>query len=141
MRLRSLAVLFTALAMAGCASAGTGAGRSSSNNVITAEDIAGRSESNAYDLIQALRPNFLRGRSGYSSGGSGGGGRRGGRSSGDAGTSVALYADSRQLNGVDDLRAIARSQIQEIRYYTPSDATMKFGQSNTNGAVQVLLRH
>ena len=129
-RFAALALLATAV---GCASSGVPkAGKN--QNVITAEEIAQTSGMTAYDLIQHLRPNYLRTR-----------GAVHGSPSAD-GTNhleaidVVVYLNETKFGGTDQLRQIAFSDIREIHSYSASEATTKWGTGHSAGAIQVLTR-
>lgn len=108
-------------------------------NVITEEEIASNgSFTNALEIVQRLRPAMLRVRGGMGgaqaseASSSGGGGM-------DAGSNeIKVYVDNQPMGGVDALRQIVPSQLKEIRYLSPSDATTLFGTGNTAGAIQVI---
>ena len=102
------------------------------NNVISAEEIAKSSASNAYDLIKTLRPQWLRAR-GISTGmpdPSGGG-------VSDPGGGIAVYVDGARQGGLDQLENIGAERVQELRYLSANDATQKYGTGHTQGAIEV----
>jgi hypothetical protein len=50
----------------------------------------------------------------------------------------SVFRDGVQLGtGSEALRIIPASELLEIRYYTPSDATTKFGSRHTGGVIDV----
>jgi len=130
---------FPALAMialaVGCASGGVPTtGKNQNQNVITSEEIARTSASNAYELIQHLRPNYLRTR-----------GAVHGAPSSDGtnhleAVDLVVYLNESRFGGSDQLRQITLSDIREIRYYSASEATTKWGTGHSAGAIQVLTR-
>ena len=83
-------------------------------NVITRAEIDQADwATNAFDLVQRLRPNFM-------------------RASGTTGISGAARTAMVRLNDQDmgdfgALRQITLSSVQEIKYYSATDATAKFG--------------
>ena len=127
-------VALAAIALAvGCASAGVSPAKQN-QNVITTEEIAQVTASNAYDLIQHLRPNYLRTR----------GAVRGAPASDGTNhlepVDLVVYLNDSRLGGSEQLRQITSSDIREIRYYSSSEATTKWGTGHSAGAIQVLTR-
>lgn len=136
--------------------------------VITAEEIDQAKETNAFDVVQKLRPEFLRrmaqrptlgaggtavGAGGRSygatpSGGAAGGGGGdsplpapdGGYSQPDPQPTAAVFVDGTEMGGLDELRQIPTNTIEEIRYLTGSDAGMKFGPRFPAGVIEVTLK-
>ena len=105
------------------------------SNLISAEEIAslGGTVQTAYGIVQRLRPAMLRTRSGSTSR------SEGGSTSIDASANeIQVYLDNQKMGGVRSLEDITLSQIQEIRYLSPNDATTLFGTGNTAGAIQVI---
>jgi hypothetical protein len=121
------------MALTACASSGGGASAAKQNpNVISMEEIVESSASNAYEVIQRLRPNFLRTR---------------GAVHGTPGATNAIemvdlvvYLNENRLGGSDQLRQIATGDIKEIRYFNSSEATTKWGTGHSAGAIQVVSR-
>jgi len=129
---RFAAVALLAMAV-GCASSGV-AKSGKNQNVITAEEVAQTSATNAYELIQHLRPNYLRTR-----------GAVHGSPSADGtnhleAVDIVVYLNETKFGGTEQLRQITLSDIREIRYYSASEATTKWGTGNSAGAIQVLTR-
>lgn len=117
-----------------CASSGgAAAAPRASTAVITSDEIAQTSAANAYELIQRLRPNFLRTRGAVR------GAPRGSTNQFEA-VDLVIYMNESRLGGSDQLRQIPLSEIREIRYFTAADATTKWGTGHTAGAIQVISR-
>ena len=120
------------IALTACAS-GRGASAATQNpNVISLEEIVESSASNAYEVIQRLRPNFLRTR---------------GAVHGTPGATNAIemldlvvYLNETRLGGSDPLRQISTTDIREIRYVNSSEATTKWGTGHSAGAIQIVSR-
>lgn len=130
---RSFVTFATSLLLVACATAGTTPGTARNPNVITAEEIAQNPSSNAYELIQRLRPSFLRTR----------GAVHGAPSNGVnniEAVDLVVYLNDTRLGGSDQLRQLPTTDIREIRYYSASDATTKWGTGNSAGAIQVISR-
>jgi hypothetical protein len=102
--------------------------------VITAEEIAQNPSSNAYELIQRLRPGFLRTRGAVHGTASPGG------SSGFEAVDLVVYLNDSRLGGSEQLRQLQTTDIREIRYYNSADATTRWGTGHAAGAIQVISR-
>ena len=96
-------------------------------NVITRAEIDQADwATNAFDLVQRLRPTFM-------------------RASGTTGVSGAPRTAMVRLNDQDmgdfgALRQITLSSVQEIRYYSATDATAKFGGLRGRPVIHVLTK-
>ncbi len=122
--MRKLALsLALALVLPACASGG-GAGAPEAPrpnpNLITAEEIAGAHVQNAFEAVRQLRPRFLM--------------THGGTTSTHG---VQVMVDDVPRGGVSALGSINASDVVEIRYLDPSDATMKYGTGYTGGLIIV----
>ncbi|MFQ5639114.1 MAG: TonB-dependent receptor plug domain-containing protein [bacterium] len=103
-----LVVLYTA-----CASTGPKTTRSKkSANVISVEEIAKTTAQNAYEVIQRLRPGLLIAR----------------------GMEPTVYLDNMKQGRLSSLYNIYASDIEEIKYLSPNEATLRFGTGNIGGA-------
>jgi hypothetical protein len=104
-------------------------------NLISAEEIATLDGTiqTAYGVVQRLRPAMLRVRSGSTSRSDNG------MTTVDASSNeVQVYLDNQKMGGLRALEDITISQILEIKYLSPNDATTLFGTGNTAGAIQVV---
>jgi hypothetical protein len=131
-RLPSLSLVVVLLGvLAGCASAPaaeTAAAPRRQANLITYEEIQSRAQArDAFDAIQALRPNWLR--------------PRGQQSLSDptAGT-VVVYLDGARFGGPDALRQVAVQNILSAQYLNAGDATARFGTGHTGGVILIVSR-
>lgn len=134
--MRYLALVAIVAAAAGCAS---GAGNSStdgsprvhrSSSVITEEEIASSSATNAYEAIEKLHPEFLRS-SGATTSGS------------DSGL-PDVYVGTVRYGDPSTLRNIVASNVHEIHFYRGAEAATKYGMQNPNGLngiIEVTLKH
>lgn len=86
-------------------------------------------EMTLYDAIARLRPMFLRNRSYVANGRS-------------ASAPIMVYLDGEKLaSGIDDLRRIVPTEVEEVRFYEPAQANVHFGRyNNYGGAIAVRLR-
>lgn len=126
MHVRKTAVLVATFTLACASTPGTGtAGRS--RNVITAEEIHSVNRTTLFDVVQALRPEFLRG--------------RGVQTLGNASsTAVVVYLDGVRAGGPEALQRLTPDSAIEIRYLDARDATTLYGTGHTSGAILVKTR-
>jgi hypothetical protein len=120
-----LSVLACALVVGACGSSG-GRAPAGSRDVLTAEEIRESTGHTAYDVIQQLRPQFLR--------------LRPARSVQAGQVEPVVYVDNIRVGGVASLRNIRSSDIEEIRHVGASDATTRFGTGHLGGAILIRLR-
>jgi hypothetical protein len=98
---------------AGAAPAPTQQTRRDPNVITRAEIDQADWATNAFDLVQRLRPNFLR--------------TSGPTNWSGAPQSAIVRLNDQELGDFGALRQIALNSVQEIRYYSMADATAKFG--------------
>jgi hypothetical protein len=125
-RLLPLLLLF---ALIGCAStpAGDEARPRRQADLISSEEIQGARFNNAYDLVQALRPNWIRG--------------RGAQSINDPTAGVpVVYMDGSRLGAPDQLRQISPTDIESIRFLNATEAQARYGLGHTGGAIVIAMR-
>lgn len=95
-------------------------------NVITEAELASRSALTARQVIEQLRPQFLR--------------VRGTTTLGNAQTSdvIWVYFDGTRMGTLEVLNNIGAHEIREIRYLNPSEATNRYGTGHVQGAILVM---
>jgi hypothetical protein len=95
-------------------------------NLITREEIQDRAPDarNAYDVIQRLRPQFLRT-------------RQSGSIQQGAPVAVKVYINGSFRGSVLVLRDLTSHSVVDIAYLNGSDATTRFGTDHENGAIIV----
>jgi len=101
--------------------------RARATNVIIEEDIRRSEATDAYEIVQRLRPNWLR--------------RRGptnvrSRESGE----VTVYVDGMQYGNAAALRNIPAGNVVTISYLSAADATLRFGPRHTGAVIEVTTR-
>jgi hypothetical protein len=129
-RVRDCLVLLAALGVAACAAASQGGqsgGRRS--NVITAEEIASVTASNAYEVVQRLRSQWLVTRGVATT--------RDPSVEGTPSGGIVVYLDGVRMGGVEALRDISVEQIRELRFIDAKDATTRYGTGHTSGVIEV----
>lgn len=115
------------VAVAACAS-GRSQPTSGGREVITEQEIASTKASDAYQVIQQLRADFLR--------------SRGRTSFRDAAPPTAdVFVDGRFFGSLESLRGIQASDITTIRFLKAADATIKYGTGHVAGVIEVMTRH
>ena len=121
-----------AFAMA-CSTGGAGSGASasaksgdtapssaSSRDALTGEELMNTAATNLFDALHTLRPEMLTGHG--------------------LGAPDVYVRDLREPKGVERLREIPLSQVQQVRYLKPEDARGLSGQQSQGGALVVTLR-
>jgi hypothetical protein len=121
-----LALILTASALlTGCvAGSGSPAG---SRNVITSEQIEGSSLVWAYEIIERLRPEWLRSRGPTS------------LSDPSAGQPT-VFVNATRYGDLQTLRSLRASDFREIRYLSGPEATQRFGTGYPGGVILLVNR-
>lgn len=98
---------------------------------------------NGYEAVQKLRPALLRQRQVASANGQGGVSKDAPPVTGTnvSAGSLIVYVDGTRIGDVDQLRGIAASSISTMRYYSPSEAQMKWGSGHPGGVIEVISKH
>jgi hypothetical protein len=136
---RTLILAATLAGAAGCASsgstpeagepqtaaAGTPARPRKDPNLITEQEVATRPTLTARQIIEQLRPQFLR--------------VRGTTTLGNASTQdvIWVYVDGTRFGNLEVLSNISGNEIREIRYLSPSEATNRYGTGHVQGAILI----
>ncbi|TVP43891.1 MAG: hypothetical protein EA350_12800 [Gemmatimonadales bacterium] len=132
-----------ALVAAGCAGGAGSAGGSASSaqSVITLEEIEQGRWGNTYELVQSLRPAWLRPRGAQSVGEAARGSGVGGQVSVQAGQDqILVYLDRARLGGPEALRQIDPLNIGSITFLDRAQATYRFGPGHLHGAILLTAR-
>ena len=124
--LRYIAMTCMLVAVGACASSKSSGSQSvhRTGNALDANDIASTAASNVYDAIQRLRPQWLTSTRI----------RRGG-----SGDDLIVYLDSNRYGTMNSLRSLSIGGVQEVRYFSASEATNRYGTGHTGGAILVLM--
>lgn len=110
------------LTFTACASTGGSRSSPESMDVITSEQIQETTYTDAYALVRALRPMWLRKR---------------GQMSINSYSYIAVYRDNIRLGPPGTLGQIHTNNIAEIRFLRPAQASSRFGLNNLSGAIVV----
>jgi hypothetical protein len=120
---RTMLALTLAVATTACAT--TGERQPTGNpNLITAEQIEQSTATNAYDLVQNLRPRWLqvRGMTGAPTG------------------ETAVYLDGTRFGEIDALRRLNARGLRSLEFLNPTEATNRFGTGHGHGAILITTR-
>lgn len=119
--------LLPALAACGGGAAHGSLGPSLTQDLIGLDEIEASTTTNAWDLINQARPNWLRGR----------------------GTPSlhysqiplpVVYVEDRRQGDLDVLRSFPTGGIEELRYINATSATTRFGNGHAGGVIQIVPR-
>jgi len=112
-----------------CASSGSNQPAKTERNVITRVEILGSSFATAdlYQAIRSLRPHLLAPPASV-------------RSRATTATPVAVYVDGMRQAGLDALRTLRASDVEEVRYLDPMAAQSELGPAASGGAMLIKLR-
>lgn len=118
------AVVMLAVSLtAGCRASAPGAGQERPDQLmITREQIAEPRFSSAYDVVRALRSNWLNAR---------------GIASLRFKVEVQVYLDGVHLGGVQTLQNISTPSIQYMQYFNGTDATTRWGIGHGRGVIYI----
>ena len=101
--------------------------RSGPRNVLAEEELAQSSARDAYHAVQLLRSDWLR--------------TRGAASVRDpAPTEVVVYVNGQRHGGPRALEQFRISEVKEMRYYTPTEATNRWGTGHSGGVISLTTR-
>jgi hypothetical protein len=128
-RARRLLLAGLVLAAAGCASGGQSPpAATQSRDVIALDEImAVEGRTTAAQLIERLRPGWLRGRGPVNA-------------RGDE-APIAVYVDGQKLvGGITQLSRYVATELQELRHLNAIDATQRYGTGHTSGAILITTR-
>lgn len=114
------AALALTLGLAGCATGGAAgegsAPRGSANRIVEAE-LQDMQQLDIFQVIQRVRPNWLRSRGGQ--------------------TAQVIVDGNPQPGRLDVLRQYRAMQVQELRFMSSSDATTRYGTGYDGGAILI----
>jgi len=116
--------LFAFFFLAGCGTA-SGGGPTIDANLLSLEQISEEGPSNAYNIIQALRPTWFQ--------------KRGPTSFENEGE-IRVYLDGTSLGGLEALRGIHSDNIQSMEFLDERKASFRFGPGHEQGVILVTLK-
>lgn len=123
MRARLVACCLVAALSACATGGGPHGGGGHDPNAITAEEIESSHEANAYDAVRALRPNMLvtRGQTTFMNSDPG----------------IVVFLNGTQFGNVQSLSRIAAKDIEQIHFYSASEASLRHGTGYPDGVIEV----
>lgn len=124
---RPLLALAAVVAIA-CSPPRLGPGMVSNSQVITEEEIEASRASNAFEVIQKLRANFLSYRGETS------------LTKNQSKPYPTVYLDGQEFGPINTLRTIPASQISSIQLLRSWEATTKYGTGNMGGVIAITTR-
>lgn len=125
---RSLATL---LATAACATAASPTQSAAPNrSVITEAEIPSVGTESAFDLIQRLRPEYLRIKPAQGANGA----------SGNNAPPPVIMVNGQRTGELSDLRSVPAQSLSFVRYYNIEEAKRKFGMQIGGGAIEITYR-
>jgi hypothetical protein len=122
---RAVRLLFL-LTLAACGT--TSASRAESSDVLTRTEIQASRASNALELLQQLRPQFLRSRGAVSI-------------RDPAAGYPVVYMNDVHYGDIESLRTIGVRAIDQIHFISAADATTRWGTGHAGGVIQVRARY
>ena len=126
---KSRSLVLVASLVVGLAACGSVPGRPGQTRAplqITLEEIRSSGQSNAYEVVQALRPEWLR--------------IRGPTTLRPEGDPILVYLETQRLGTVEQLRNISAAAIESIRFLDRREASLQFGPGHVNGAIVIRTR-
>jgi hypothetical protein len=129
MRTLTLALLLAAAPAWGCVSTSSSQGGTSgsSRDRITLEELQALPPGSAYDAVRALHRDWLRSRSSTISTDSGR-------------TTPEIFVDGLPFGSWEMLYQIGIETIAEIRFFSASDATTRYGTGYTGGIIEIITK-
>ncbi len=131
-RQKVVVVALTFAGVLGCASTGSGGGtdrvgRGANSDIIDRSELARSNAQNAYDAVRSLRPAFLASRGATTI-----------LLKKEGSSSPVVYLDNTRYGDVTTLRNISLDGIFEIRFFSATQAQMRWGMDHPAGAILVV---
>ncbi len=123
--MKGSSVLICMLAAAACAGPG-GSSPRPDQTLISQAEIVEAGTTDAYQLVQRLRPMWLQ--------------IRGRTSVSDVEQDVVVYVDGTRFGFSEELRRLQTDNIESIRYLNAQRAQNRFGVGHVNGAILVTMK-
>ncbi|MEO7512271.1 MAG: hypothetical protein ABIZ91_10980, partial [Gemmatimonadaceae bacterium] len=107
----------------GAAGAGASQSPSTDYSVLLRDQIHDTPYTNLYDLVRAVRPNWMRVK---------------GTDSFNAPTTVQVYMDNARIGGIEQLRSIGTATIYSVKYYDGITASARWGLDHGQGVIFIV---
>ncbi|MGH7645375.1 MAG: hypothetical protein ACREMR_07285 [Gemmatimonadales bacterium] len=130
--MKATTLLLVATITAACAGGASGASETPApsgdhdRNVITEQELRATQGSTLYDVIRALRPEWLR--------------RNPAMVRPEAEGDIVVYMDRARMGGPNSLAQIRPNAVAMVRHYSASEAAGEFGPGHIYGAIAVTTR-
>jgi hypothetical protein len=115
---------------AACAARTGGTTASSARNTVSQDELAGTNSRYVYQALERVRPAWLTSR--------GPAGMGNVRETSEAVASV--YINGSRMGDIEFLRQYAVTDVEEVRFYEPGEASARFGMGNPRGVIEVIPR-
>jgi hypothetical protein len=110
--LGGMAMMMVLVGSGACASSGASGSSGTSGTVITGEQLLATNQSNLFQALQTLRPQWLRSRAAASLSGP---------------TEVMLFVNEAPYGTVNDLSGIPITAVEDVRFLSASEAGSRYG--------------
>jgi len=125
--IKTVLPLIILMLLMACATSGPGSGRASRSGSITIAGIAEISAGDAYDVVEKLRPGWLR--------------SRGPNSISDPSPAYpTVYVDGVRRGEMDMLRTVSVMDVQQIDFLSTQEANLRYGPDHFGGIIHVKTR-
>ncbi len=108
-----------------CGSPGAEIARLGDPDVLTRDEIDDSSARTAYELVESLRPQWLRTR-GLTN-----------LAQAAGAESIVIYLDNARLGAPNSMRGVALGNVQYLRFFTAPEATQRWGGGHLHGAILI----
>lgn len=129
--MRTLITLAAAAFLTAACASGGAPGASTppagSRYLVTQQELASLADRSVYEVLLQLHPTFLRSRDPVTT-------------DHPYADPVDVYVNGGRTEGIDALKSIRASTVQEIRFYEPSQANAHFGTGHNGGLIAVTLK-
>jgi hypothetical protein len=115
------------LAVAACAGRSR-SGAATDGNVISAAELNDAGSVSVYDVIQRLRPLFLRERGPVS------------LLNASSQSHTVVFVDQSEYGALESLRTIPASRVERVRFFPGQEAVTRFGSTYGSGVIQLTFR-
>ena len=116
-------------AIVGCTSGGQTEGVAPADrNVITEAEMTSVPSSSLYDLVEKLRPHFVRSHGSTS------------LNAPNSASFAAVYVDGHPYGDINQLRSLVAAQVAEVRYYDAITAQQRYGLTGGSGVIDVIIK-
>lgn len=125
----SLRLMAAALTFAAACSSTPGPqspGPRSDSRTVTQAELSAATQTNLYDFIAANRPRWLQTRSPANLGG--------------RALNVAVFLDTQNIGGPDQLRSFSLNGVQALRFYDAAEAQARFNVRDVGSLIQIITR-